>query len=116
MTTTTLTLACIDQSRIVALPPRTLLAIDDRRGGTLRIERGEAWVTCGDGTPDRVLRAGDRVAIGTSDKTLVSPVPHTQGEVVVGIEPAHRTANPLRRRLAVLREALRMAVMPQPQA
>lgn len=114
--TTTRTIACIDQSRIVTLPPRTLLALHDRRGGTLRIERGEVWVTCGDGTPDHLLCAGDTLAIGTVDKTLVSPLPRTPGEVVVSIEPARRTAAPRRCWFGALRDALHTQGTPQPQA
>lgn len=113
--TTIHTLANLDQPRIVTLSGRTLLAIDERCSGTLRVDRGEAWVTCGDGGPDHLLRAGDRMAIGGGGTTAVSALACAAGDLVVGLEPGPQRTGGLRRRLGAWREALRAGVAPLPQ-
>ena len=75
-------------TRRIALQANELLNLDDARGSTVRVGRGQVWITQYGDLADHVLDAGDSWAIERNGRTVLQAQQATIVDVV-GDAAAH---------------------------
>jgi hypothetical protein len=69
-------------SRRISLKANELLNLDDARGSTIRVARGQVWMTQYGDLADHVLEAGDSWAIERNGRTVLQAQQPTIVDVV----------------------------------